>query len=42
MLNDGVITKENMVNWELMLAGKADIKPEFFRKIVERYHEKLK
>ena len=40
MLNDGVITKENMVNWELMLAGKADIKPEFFKKIVERYHGK--
>ena len=42
MLNDGVITKQNMVNWELMLAGKAQIKPEFVRKIVERYHGKIK
>lgn len=41
LLNDGIISDENMVNWELMLSGKAPIKEEYVRKLLERYHSKI-
>ena len=42
LMQDGVITKENITNWELMLSGKATLKSEYVRTLFERYHNKLK
>lgn len=41
MIIDGVTGIANMKNWELMLAGKAEIKPEYVRSILNRYHNKI-
>ncbi|MCI9626532.1 MAG: N-acetylmuramoyl-L-alanine amidase [Clostridia bacterium] len=42
MLQDGIITTENMANWEKFLNGRETPKPEYVRTVLDRYHEKVK
>lgn len=41
MYIDGIITKENIGNWEAFLSGKSTPKPEYIRTIIERYQDKI-
>ncbi len=42
MLLDGIITKENLENWEKFLSGDYPCPIEYVRTVLDRYHEKLK
>ncbi|MBE6571491.1 MAG: M23 family metallopeptidase [Ruminococcaceae bacterium] len=37
----GIVTKENMVSWELMLSGRAQLKCEYVRTLLKRCCEKI-
>ena len=41
LIDDGIITEENIINWELMLSGQAPLKAEYVRTLFERYHKKI-
>lgn len=41
LIKCGIITLENMLNWELMLSGRAELKTEFVRTIFDRCCAKI-
>lgn len=43
LIKDGIITVDNMANWEKYLDGReSPIPPEYVRALLDRYHNKLK
>ena len=40
LIKDGIITTDNMQNWEKMLDGREPLNPDYVRTILERYHKK--
>ena len=42
MIDDGVTTPENAVQWERVLSGAIPAVPDFLRTVFSRYHQKIK
>ena len=41
MYNDGIITFNNVSNWELFLSGEAKAKGDYIRTVIRRYQKKI-